>query len=608
MLRIMGKPVLREMLVAFALTALAAPAFCSDRSAFIERGVGRLLDGKPQDATGALFEARKLDTNEPVVHLALGAALLFSQRYEGAIGEFEQVLSLTQEPTARRVAWSGLGICWLRRGENLKAAQSLGSLSDTSDDSASAEACLAYALLRLGDRAGARRRAERAAASPEVRGFALDVIGRAQLENAPRTAIEPLRRALRESRAGQGRALLPEQAFLSAVTLPGARPASQPREMSISLSETDSEILQIEPLQMPANARQVALWIDGSPKGATNRPPFRFPLRRNGLLPGWHTAALEAYDGEGTLVGSAASGFRLGPEQPGAQTARMETERERVREVAQRLGPLVRPVSDPASLHYCLGRALEKTRALPAAAREYEAAFAVRSDQRDALERLLALYRATGVALKASPAPIVRAKRGVVALTFDDGPSPLFTPKLLDILKRRRVRATFFLVGMQVLSWPDLARRIADEGHELANHTFSHANVALLTPEQVQQEVLRAKVVIEQATGRATRLFRPPGGRLSPQAMRAVGEVGHYTVLWSSNILTGEEREPAALADRMARQLRNGGIALLHNGRDETLEVLPLLLAQLQKRGVQFATVSELLPRKTERRSFVRKR
>jgi peptidoglycan/xylan/chitin deacetylase (PgdA/CDA1 family)/Flp pilus assembly protein TadD len=571
----------------------AAPS--GDRQALIVQGIELVRRGKAEEAKSALVEVRKQDTNEPTVHLALGAALLHLGRYEGAEEEFDQVLLLTDEPAARQVAWSGLGVCWLRTGQEKKAAQRLGLLVDSADDSAAARACLAYALFRLGDYQGARRCAERAALTPEVSGFALAVMAHTYSRSDPRKAVDWFSRALRSSRAGLSRVSLGQQAAASALALPASAAGRPVREMRVGISRTGDEGVAIEPAYLPGKTHSVTFWLDGSFKSATNRPPFRFEQKVSRLGPGWHTMALDALDANGQIIGGAAAGFRADNGSAGRESNAGASDPAWVRTVAERLRSVVRPVADIASLNYFLGRAYENVGSSSRAAKHYEAAFAAREDEKDALQRLLRIYRKNGAALGGRAAEPLRGKARLVALTFDDGPNPLFTPRLLDILRMHKVRATFFMVGTQVLSWPDLARQVADEGHEIGNHSFSHPNMKLLSPERVEHEVLRAKVVIEQATGRATRLFRPPGGRFSDQAVRAAAAVGHRTVLWTSNILESEVRDPHAIALRMARELAGGGIALMHNGRDETVEVLPQLLARLKTMGVRFVTVSELL-------------
>lgn len=577
----------------FATVPLASAS--ADRQALIVQGIELVRQGKAEEAKSALVEVRKQDTNEPTVHLALGAALLHLGRYEGAEEEFDQVLLLTEEATARQVAWSGLGVCWLRAGQDKKAAERLGLLVDSADDSAAARACLAYALLSLGDYQGARRCAERAALTPEVSGFALAVIGHTYSRADPGKAVDWFSRALRASRAGQRRVSLGQQAAVSALSLPASTAGSPVREMRASISRTGDDGVAIEPTYLPAKTHSVTFWLDGSFRNATNRPPFRFEQKVGPLGPGRHTMALDAVDANGAIIGSAAAGFRADNGGAGPESRAGGADPAWVRTVAERLRAVVRPVADIASLNYFLGRAYENMGSLSRAAKHYEAAFAAREDYKDALQRLLDIYRKNGAALGSTAVEPLRGKAHLVALTFDDGPNPLFTPRLLEILRMHHVRATFFMVGTQVLSWPELARQVADEGHEIGNHSFSHPNMKLLSPEKVEHEVLRAKVVIEQATGRATRLFRPPGGRFSDQAIRAAAAVGHRTVLWTSNILESQVRDPRAIALRMARELAGGGIALMHNGRDETVEVLPQLLARLKTMGVRFVTVSELL-------------
>ena len=181
-----------------------------------------------------------------------------------------------------------------------------------------------------------------------------------------------------------------------------------------------------------------------------------------------------------------------------------------------------------------------------------------------------------------------------VALTFDDGPYPMYTPALLDLLRRHRARATFFLTGLATREYPDLARQVAREGHEVANHTFSHRREADLVKGRFRDEVLQAEEEILRVTGRRTRYFRPAGGRLSPEMRQTLGDLGYTTILWSVNTGDWWQRDPGALYRGVLRGRVRGGIVVMHSGSFGMLEALPTVLADLQRKGIRCVTVSEL--------------
>jgi peptidoglycan-N-acetylglucosamine deacetylase len=150
-----------------------------------------------------------------------------------------------------------------------------------------------------------------------------------------------------------------------------------------------------------------------------------------------------------------------------------------------------------------------------------------------------------GWAMTAPPRP------GELALTFDDGPNPAWTPRLLDILNTHDVRATFFLVGRYAEAEPELTRRIAEAGHLIGNHSWSHPNLALKSGAQVDEELLRTSKTLEEITGQRVKYFRPPFGGRRPRVLRSALALDMTPVLW--NAITTDWREPSA--DRIAERL-----------------------------------------------------
>jgi len=173
-------------------------------------------------------------------------------------------------------------------------------------------------------------------------------------------------------------------------------------------------------------------------------------------------------------------------------------------------------------------------------------------------------------------------------LTFDDGPHPVHTPALLDWLKANHSQATFFLVGQNARRYPELVRRIAAEGHQIGNHTWSHANLTKLTEAQAHREIQRTHDLIVQITGRAPTLFRPPYGMLTPAQRQWLTATLHYeTVFWNVDTEDWKLSSPEAITQRIERTLKPGGIILAHDIHPRILQALPLTLARLQARGLK---------------------
>jgi len=182
-----------------------------------------------------------------------------------------------------------------------------------------------------------------------------------------------------------------------------------------------------------------------------------------------------------------------------------------------------------------------------------------------------------------------------IALTFDDGPHGDKTIQLLGVLKQLDVRATFFVVGKMVDRAPWLVREEIALGNEVGNHTYDHLNLDSLTWPEIALEYKRCSDAIERAAGIRPKFCRPPGGRFDTDVLKAAEDEGMWTVLWTDDPGDFALPDPKVLVDRLDRQLKNGGILLLHDGIQETIQVLPQVVQELRKRGYRFVTCSELL-------------
>jgi peptidoglycan/xylan/chitin deacetylase (PgdA/CDA1 family) len=197
------------------------------------------------------------------------------------------------------------------------------------------------------------------------------------------------------------------------------------------------------------------------------------------------------------------------------------------------------------------------------------------------------------------------SSRRAVALTFDDGPDPVYTPQVLAALARAGARATFFLIGQRAQRHPELVRALADAGHEVGSHTHRHRHLWTLSPSQTREEMHRAADAIAAATGTAPRYFRPPWGAFNLTAYVYAAHLGQHRVLWSLRP-EGWRAAPSgqALVDRVARHLHPGAIIDLHDAIHSRLgpgappkavEALPALLSLLRTRGYHCVTLRELL-------------
>jgi len=183
-----------------------------------------------------------------------------------------------------------------------------------------------------------------------------------------------------------------------------------------------------------------------------------------------------------------------------------------------------------------------------------------------------------------------------LALTFDDGPHGTNTPRLLDMLKQRKVKATFFVVGQCVAEYPEIAKRIIDEGHEIANHSWSHPQLTKLGEGSVTEQLGKTHDVVRQTTGVTMTLLRPPYGAFTPnQQAWAFRKWGYRCILWDVDPLDWKYRSAAHVKSEILGHAGPGSIVLSHDIHKSTIDAMPETIDALLARGLKFVTVSELL-------------
>ena len=212
-----------------------------------------------------------------------------------------------------------------------------------------------------------------------------------------------------------------------------------------------------------------------------------------------------------------------------------------------------------------------------------------RDGSRDDLSGLRVLWRA-------------RTDEPVLALTFDDGPDPRYTPGLLDALAAQEVRATFFLVGQHAYERRELVRRQLADRHELGNHSWSHRDLSLLDLPEVRSELSRTTSLLADLAGRPPTVVRPPYGRLTGAVLQAAGEAGLDVVAWAERIRDGGlagHLDVAGNIRRVVDALRPGMVLLAHDGgprpREVGMAAVPDILRAARERGFRFVTASEML-------------
>jgi len=183
-----------------------------------------------------------------------------------------------------------------------------------------------------------------------------------------------------------------------------------------------------------------------------------------------------------------------------------------------------------------------------------------------------------------------------VSITFDDGPNPEFTPKILKLLKEHSAKATFFCIGQHIENHPDILKQILADGHSVGNHTYSHSKFfGFFGLKRVKAELQQTKSTVKKLTGLKMNLFRPAFGVTNPQIEKAVKTLGLQSIGWSVRSLDTTPRPENSVLDRITSKVSKGDIILLHDTSEKTIAVLERLLVFLQEKNLQSVTVERLL-------------
>ena len=192
----------------------------------------------------------------------------------------------------------------------------------------------------------------------------------------------------------------------------------------------------------------------------------------------------------------------------------------------------------------------------------------------------------------------IKTEEKVIALTFDDGPHSIFTPQVLDVLEKYDAKATFFVIGERAENFPDIILRQQNEGHEIANHTYTHPYSG--TPGSLENELKKTDQVIFDIIGRYPALYRPVGGSYNEETINIAVQNGFKVIMWSWHQDTEDWKKPGvqSIVTKVLSGAKPGDVILFHDAggdRSQTVKALEEILPALKKEGYKFVTVSELL-------------
>ncbi len=626
------RPLWFSLILCCSLLIAALPIF-ADPLDTVERTMGLLECGEMSAARTALTTTDTPADSNSLLLATQGTLELSAGNLANSETAFRK--ALVKDPQNLSALW-GLSLCLLGRSRAFEATTIIDRAAAVAPADTRIKMLQAYAYMLLGRISDAATAGKAALDGGERTPFLFAVL--AQIHRRMGYAQKALEFGALAAKNYSGmdflasppRVMLPlsmiitdtPQALTSIIeTTPAIKPpaptAGQRTDMEIELPKmaapVDQKPFQITAPQAGATVRGVqrvqvvyhgdheikfvVLLIDHVMKGMQTELPYHFPWDADAVTAGTHQVTVRAYDYRGVAIEEATISVTTlagAPQTPPAASARTT-------ELERRMMTATMPSPQPTSLFTHLGWWYRDVGELQDAISAFEKAAAIDPTADGLLDGLAQLYRQNGLhsicasgALFRAPASASGQKR--VALTFDDGPTPLYTPTILAELKQYNAHATFFLVGMRAQQFPELTLEILTQGHELANHSYTHPNMTKLKQDEIIAEVLRNRTTVKEITGVTTYLFRPPGGDIDEFVTKQLRALDYNIVYWDVTAGNYSKLPPAEQAAAVINHVRDGSIVLMHNGTvDGTMNILPTVLAELARYGYAFVTVSELM-------------
>lgn len=548
---------------------------------YVNSSLAAIESGRTADAAAELRLAMAANANDSLGHAALGLTLLLGGRGEEAREAFAAAVEL--DPNAAEAIY-GLGLISLKNADIPKAASYFAEAQQARPD-VNIQASLAYVRWLAGGEPGAVSDADECL-------LALQALGLMEKSDYAGARSVWTELASRAAKPDFGERLGCSMSFVrnAPVVVTGwplgksYRPVAAPKSKLVVVSGVLDLKADLSKAQL---VRMVSFFVDGKFVGMTNTSPFHYLWDTTAVPNGVHTLKIQGNDAFGTVVtekstsvivrnkGSVHSGNVAGDgaEQTRNRLWKAITLRPSAAAINYNLALCNTALGDPNGAEIALERVM-------AARPNYPDAAKMLSKLRGPVGTYTRLYKGDG-------------NRRIIALTFDDGPKK-DSEILLDVLKAKNVKATFFVVGKQAQAYPGIVKRMADEGHEIGNHTFSHRDLEYLNEEEITQEVFKTAAVVRSITGQAVRFLRPPGGHEGTKLPNVMRRFGMSTVYWTSNASKLEGTTSKKVFDYAVSSAKPGGIVLLHNVELCTLKALPEIIDALRSKGYSFVTLSEL--------------
>lgn len=550
----------------------------------VELAVQHVEWGNYGRSAEALEAAFAWDANESLAHLCLATVYLHTGQVEQAVMEFKVALGLRKDDP---IGYYGLGLALLGRPDVDGAIAQLEKVAGPYATDAKIVSAYLHGLT-----------GEYGAASSHVEDFT-DITS-AQLK------ATALFKAGKLSEAKEAFLKLIEEGFAGRYQeRPGTVMTYNPRA-PIRFTGKPPEKLVVPPsieaakapgvsgsitlradLSGAPNVKFVLFFVDDQMVALVNHSPYDYSWDTTRHSNGLHTVRIQGQTTDNQIVNQKSMKVRV--DNPDKESHVLTGERADA--LRARLWERLKLAPSLAAMHYMLAKCAMDEGDKDSYISNLEKVMAAEPDYFDARLLLKKAYGRTEPYRELRQGSANGAK--TIALTFDDGPSR-DTGKILDVLSREEIKATFFVVGQMCEENRDVLERIHQEGHDIQNHTYSHRNLKYIAGTEIEKELFGTIAIVKDVTSKGPIYFRPPGGHMNESGISIVGNFGLLPVYWTANCSRYEGTTPETMVRYVLSAASPGGIVLMHNGEDITLAALPTVIRSLKEKGYRFVTVSEM--------------
>ena len=369
---------------------------------------------------------------------------------------------------------------------------------------------------------------------------------------------------------------------------PLSKPFKSPIESSEGLKKFKGNVVLKADLAKAQEVAYVAFKVDGKLIGIVNRPPYECIWNSTNVSNAPHVITIEGFSKDGVRLSEKSTRVMIANPNPPPLPPLPE---EDLRIITKSLFECIKLKPSIRAAWYGIAISAQAEGDSKTAVTALQRLVGTDPDYKDARRLLIQKLSSSS---QTKPIWRINTTQKIAALTFDDGPKPE-TAKLLDILSSYQVHATFFVVGEMAQKYPEITRQIAENGHEVEMHTYSHKNLRYISDEDVEKELVRNAAIIGEITGRQPKYFRPPGGHQNGNLSRTVGKYGYTPIFWTVNCSSIEGTKKDKFISKALGEVKPGAIILMHNVEDVTLQSLPKIIESLRAKGYKLVTLSELI-------------